>query len=145
MVGFLETCSALIVANLNSLLIGDKSGHLEGNEPEAVGRMGAAIHDDSHGVGGDFRSRSELGNEETATRIRIEKARKRFLRTEGHDEDISLAGREAGWVDESGFQQAFLDCVGESPAEHWKKITELWSEFSRNLTDSGQRLVRNGP
>jgi AraC-like DNA-binding protein len=136
MVRFLVTCGALIGANLNRFLIGNVWDHAERSESEIGDRGGAAFSDSYHGAGRDPITGLAIGNEEIATRTRIEKARRRFLRTQGHNADIGLAAKEAGWVDHGDFERAFLECIGESPSEHWKKITGLWSDFSSILADS---------
>lgn len=141
MVRFLETCTALIGANLNRFLIGDGWCQAERCEAAIHGRLGAASSDGSRAASRDFPTGLGIGSEEIATRTRIEKARKRFLRTQGRDEDIRLAGREAGWVDDGDFQQAFFESIGESPSEHRRRVTGLWSDFSKILADSGRQLV----
>ncbi len=137
MVRYMETCGALIGANLNRFLIGDGWEQPERCEAAIAGRLGA------QGAGRNLVTGSRTGDEEIAIRTRIEKARRRFLRTQGLEADIVSAGKEAGWVDDGDFQHAFLECIGESPSEHWRKVTGLWSDFSKILADSGHRLTRS--
>jgi AraC-like DNA-binding protein len=141
MVRFLETCAALIGANLNRFLIGDGWKQPERCEAAIDGQLGAALRDGSRAASRDTANGLGIGSEEIETRTRIEKARRRFLRTEGHDADIEMAGKEVGWVDARDFQKAFFECIGESPSQHRKRVTGLWSDFSKILADSDHRLV----
>lgn len=141
MVRFLETCTALIGANLNHFLIGDGWDQPERCEAAIGGQLGAAFRDGSGVAGRDPATGLGIGNGEIETRTRIEKARRRFLRTQGHDADIELAGKEAGWVDDGDFRRAFHECIGESPSEHRRRVVGLWSDFSKILADNGHRLA----
>ncbi len=129
MVRFLETCCALIGAELNHFLTGDnkKIQGLDAPNTEDPASL-AAVADD-----------------EFALRFRLDTARRNFLRTAGRKTDIARVAKEAGWTDEEDFQREFRECFGESPSKHWKRVSGLWRTFSEILASSERQLVEAQP
>jgi hypothetical protein len=126
MIQYLETCSALLGADMNRFLLDDRQAVDDPAEIQAVGgtkRVATA-------------SETRVQNDEMATRARLENARRRLLKTTGQDEDIEFVAKDTGWSDGNDFERDFQDCFGESPSDHWKRVTALQRTFSGILTGS---------
>lgn len=126
MIQYLETCSALLGADMNRFLLDDRQAvNYPAERQSADGTKR-----------GDTASKTRVQNDEMVTRARLESARRRLLKTTGQDGDIECAAKDAGWNDGNDFEKDFHDCFGESPSDHWKRVTALQRTFSGILTGS---------
>lgn len=124
MIQYLETCCALIGADMNRFLLDESQTMDDKKETQATDAVGRE----------DSVSKTWIGNDEIATRARLESARRHLLRTTGQDGDIECAAKDAGWHGGEDFERDFHEYFGESPSDHWKRVTGLQRTFSGILT-----------